>query len=157
MYDSITKDGERLLAKLTNVKIEDDTAKIETNFRKQFTSGKNSLDDIISDAMLKMWFKSPKAFQTEVIRHILKMQTEKSDMNAVLLVKGTGSVKSCIVQTVGVICGGITIVVENTQALGSDQRSKIDAASKNMELLSVSNSIVYYRQNQRNWQITYYH
>ena len=107
--------------------------------------------------MLKIWFESPKAFQTEVIRHILKMQTEKSDMNAVLLVKGTGSGKSCIVKTVGVICGGITIVVENTQAVASDRRSKIDAASKKMELLSVSNSIVYYRQNQRNWQITYYH
>ena len=51
-------------------------------------------------------------------------------MGAVLLVKGTGSGKSAIMQTIGVIRGGITIIVENTQALGSDQCSKIDAASQ---------------------------
>ena len=56
-------------------------------------------------------------------------------MGAVLLVKGAGSGKSAIMQTIGVIRGGMTIIVENTQALGSDQRSKIDAASQECGLI----------------------
>ena len=47
----------------------------------------------------------------------------------VLLVQGTGSGKSSVPQTVAVVDGGVTIVIENTLALGSDQRSKIANAN----------------------------
>ena len=43
---------------------------------------------------------------------------------AVLLVQSTGSGKSAVPQTLSVVNGGVTIVIENTLSLGSDQTSK---------------------------------
>ena len=103
MYDSLTKKGNTLIVKLANMKIQNDTGEVVTNFRELLSSGNASLDAIIEGAMSKIWSKSPKDFQTKVICHILKMQREKSNMGAVLLVKGTGSGKSAIMQTIGVI------------------------------------------------------
>ena len=135
VYDSLTKKGNTLLVKLANMKIQNNTGEVVTNFRELLSSGNASLDTIIEGAMSKIWSKIPKDFQTKVIRHILKMQRGKSNMGAVLLVKGAGSGKSAIMQTIGVIRGGMTIIVENTQALGSDQRSKIDAASQGYRVI----------------------
>jgi superfamily II DNA helicase RecQ len=47
-----------------------------------------------------------------------------------MLVQGTGSGKSSVPQTVAVVDGGVTIVIENTLALGSDQQSKVVDANE---------------------------
>ena len=43
-----------------------------------------------------------------------------------LLVQSTGGGKSAVPQTCGCTKAGVTIVLENTQALGADQCSKLD-------------------------------
>ena len=44
----------------------------------------------------------------------------------ILLVQGTGGCKSAVPQTCGCTSPGITIILENTQALGADQKGKLD-------------------------------
>ena len=48
---------------------------------------------------------------------------------ALLLVQGTGGGKSAVVQTVGIVDCGVTLVIEETIALSADQKSKIKSAS----------------------------
>jgi len=43
-------------------------------------------------------------------------------------VQGTGSGKSTVPKTVGVVTCGITLVIENTLSLGADQCSKFEKA-----------------------------
>ena len=45
----------------------------------------------------------------------------------VLLVQATGSGKSAVPLTCAVVNGGMSIIVENTLSLGSNQTSKINA------------------------------
>lgn len=42
---------------------------------------------------------------------------------------GTGGEKSAVAQTVGVVNGGVTLIIENTLALGADQARKIQSAT----------------------------
>ena len=51
---------------------------------------------------------------------------------AVLLVQGTGGGKSAVPQTVGIVDGGVTLIIENTLSLGADQEYRIIEASKSV-------------------------
>ena len=65
--------------------------------------------------------------------------------SAVLTVQATGSGKSAIPQTIATVRGGITVVVENTLALSSDQNSKIQGANTdiiNLVTFQLDESIV---------------
>lgn len=86
----------------------------------------NDIYQSISDiAMLNVWGRRPRGYQRYVVPHILKMLSNEIPSQAVLLVQSTGSGKSSVPQTVGVVNGGVTVVVEQTLALGADQCSKI--------------------------------
>ena len=84
---------------------------------------------ITCDAMDKVWGRRPIGYQEIVIPHILEMMANVRKPQAVLLVQSTGSGKSAVPQTVAVVNGGVTIVIENTLSLGSDQTAKIDNAN----------------------------
>lgn len=90
-----------------------------------------SIDDfkcIGVEAMRRVFHKTPRGYQNDVIPHVLSMISCKH-MNIpqpTLVVQPTGSGKSAIPQTVSVSSGGgVSIVLENTLSLGSDQVSKI--------------------------------
>lgn len=80
---------------------------------------------IVSMAMQKMFNRSPRLYQGQIISHILKMMTNELPPEPVLMIQPTGSGKSSVPLTCAVIPGGVTIILENTLALASDQTSKI--------------------------------
>ena len=80
---------------------------------------------IAKDAMEQVWSQSPRGYQSHVITHILRMMSFTCQPEPVLLVQSTGSGKSSVPLTCSVVDGGITIIVENTLALSSDQASKV--------------------------------
>lgn len=86
----------------------------------------NKLLTITSLATNEVFGHPPNKFQSTIIPHILKMLTGQTPCHPVLLVQPTGGGKSIVPQTLSVINGGVTIVIKNTLALGSDQKSKID-------------------------------
>lgn len=86
----------------------------------------NNLLTITSLATNDVFGHSPNNFQSTIIPHILNMLCGQSPCRPVLLVQPTGGGKSIVYQTISIINGGVTIVIENTLALGSDQKSKID-------------------------------
>ena len=61
--------------------------------------------------------------------HLLKMGKNNNNIAPVLLVQGTGGGKSLVMQTVGVVKSGVTLTIENTLSLSSDQMSKIRKTS----------------------------
>ena len=85
---------------------------------------------ITCEAMNNIWGREPIGYQQVVIPHILEMMANIRKAQAVLLVQSTGSGKSAVPQTLSVVNGGVTIVIENTLSLGSDQTSKIDNANE---------------------------
>jgi hypothetical protein len=89
----------------------------------------STYSSIADTAMVSVWGRRPRGYQRHVIPHILKMMNGNIPSEGIMLVQGTGSGKSSVPQTVAVVDGGVTIVIENTLALGSDQRSKIAAAN----------------------------
>ena len=86
--------------------------------------------NIAIKAMAAIFNRQPRGFQLDVITHLLKMLSGSIPKQPVLMVQPTGSGKSTVPLTVAVIDGGITIVLENTLALGTDQSSKIDIIAK---------------------------
>ena len=68
----------------------------------------------------------PNHFQQRIIPHILMMMKGTIPAQPMLLVQSTGSGKSAVPQTCGCMKAGVTIVLENTLALGADQCSKLD-------------------------------
>ena len=87
-------------------------------------------NSIAAEAMNKVWGHQPIGYQQVVIPHILEMMANVRKPQAVLLVQSTGSDKSAVPQTLSVVNGGLTIVIENTLSLGSDQTAKIVNANE---------------------------
>ena len=85
---------------------------------------------IAKQAMEEVWGQTPNRFQTEIIPTILQMLTKDLSPEALLLVQPTGSGKSAVPQTTSVVTNGVSIIIEPTLALSSDQASKFDTASK---------------------------
>lgn len=83
-------------------------------------------NDIAAKAMSNIFNKNPCGFQNNVIPHLLKMLTSSIPKQPVLMVQPTGAGKSAVPLTVAVVDGGITVIIENTLALGTDQATKTE-------------------------------
>ena len=96
----------------------------------QFTS-------IAADTMNEIWGRKPRPFQLLIISHILCTMAGTIKPEPVLLVQSTGSGKSSIPLTCSIVDGGLTIIIENTLALSSDQSSKVkcqaNTSNKNVQ------------------------
>ena len=77
------------------------------------------------EAMQTICCHSPRSYQVFAIPHLLKMMTGDLCPAPVLMVQSTGSGKRAVPLTASVVDGGVSIIVENTLALGSDQASKV--------------------------------
>ena len=75
--------------------------------------------------MQKVFNRTPRLYQGPVISHLLKMMAFELPPEPVLMVQPTGSGKSTVPLTCAVVTGGVTFIIENTLALGSDQASKV--------------------------------
>ena len=95
----------------------------------------DAFDNIVNDAMQTSLGFVPRPFQRKVISHIIRMKHNDSDhpTTPTLLVQGTGGGKSSVYQTVGVIKRGITLIVQNTLALSSDQMVKTQQISRRVQ------------------------
>lgn len=82
--------------------------------------------EIVIETMTTLFGRSPRAFQLNVIPHILRMSTGHLPCQPTLMVQPTGSGKSSVPLTIAAVKGGVTIIVENTLSLGTDQSSKVD-------------------------------
>ena len=82
----------------------------------------STYSSIADTAMMSVWGRRPRGYQRDIIPHILKMLNGNLPCEGVMLVQGTGSGKSFVPQTVTVVDGGATVVIENMLALGSDQK-----------------------------------
>jgi superfamily II DNA helicase RecQ len=80
-------------------------------------------------------------FQKKVIAHLLKMINCTIHPQALLVLQSTGGGKSAIPQTAAVTDGGVTIILKNTLALSTDQRSKIKQLNSNKMFLFHLNSV----------------
>lgn len=78
--------------------------------------------------MTEIWDRAPRDFQREIIPRLLMMRCNPYQLEAMLLVQGTGGGKSAVAQTVGCVDCGVTIIIEETLALAADQRSKVGKA-----------------------------
>lgn len=87
-------------------------------------------NDITTESMGTIWDRSPRQFQLDAISNIIKMRCDKFFPQATLLVQGTGGGKSGVYQGIGTVDAGVTIVLENTLSLSSDQLSKISEANE---------------------------
>ena len=81
--------------------------------------------ELVNKATKVMWDRQPKLYQSSIASHLLKMIGHIATPETILTILPTGSGKSAIPQTVSFITGGITIIIESTLALGSDQTQKI--------------------------------
>ena len=78
--------------------------------------------------MQEVWDRSPRDFQQVANPRLLMMRCPPYRPEALLLVQGTGGGKSAVVQTVGCVDCGVTIIIEETLALAADQKSKVGRA-----------------------------
>ena len=102
-----------------------------TNFRRKYYENAHpEYDQLIAEAMETVWKKKPKPFQADVTKHVLQMGKADKKVAPTLLVRGTGGGKSLVMQTIAVIKGGVTLIIENTLSLSSDQMSKIKHVSE---------------------------
>ena len=86
----------------------------------------NEYNRIAVDAMETIWSKRPRGYQNIIIPHLIRMMSYDVPPEPVLLVQSTGSGKLLVPLTCAVVDGGVTIVIENTLALGSDQACKVN-------------------------------
>ena len=80
---------------------------------------------IACSAMKKVFNCASCSCQTKTITHILKIMPNEISPEPVLMIQPTRSGKSTVPLTCSVIPDGVTIIVKNTLALGSDQSSKL--------------------------------
>ena len=90
----------------------------------------NMLQAVCVAAMSNMWSKAPHLYQTNGITLLLSMYCKDIKPSSMLLIQGTGSGKSTVPQTVGVVTCGVTMILENTLSLGADQQSKLRHANQ---------------------------
>jgi superfamily II DNA helicase RecQ len=89
--------------------------------------------DITTSAMNTALGHNPHLFQRNVIPYVLAMNNSaECPIHPVLLVQGTGGGKSSVYQTIGVVKRGVSLIIENTLSLSSDQLSKIRNISKRL-------------------------
>ncbi len=75
----------------------------------------------------------PRSFQRNVIPYVLAMNNSvEHPIHPILLVQGDGGGKLSVYQTIGVIKRGVSLIIENTLLLSSDQLSKIKNISKQL-------------------------
>ena len=86
--------------------------------------------NIAANAMNQIFNKTPQGFQNAVIPHLLRMLSSSIPKQPVLMVQPTGAGKSAVPLTVAVVDGGITLVIENTLALGTDQATKTELIAR---------------------------
>ena len=89
----------------------------------------NQLRHIASTAMQSACKITPRPFQLDVITHTTSMWCKPNVPQVTLLVQQTGSGKSSVCQTIGMIDAGIVLFVETTISLRADQVKKIKQAS----------------------------
>ena len=82
--------------------------------------------NIAIDTMSSIYNKKPRGFQLDVITHIIKMMAGTIPKQPISMVPPTSAGKSAVPLTAAVVDGGITLIIENTLALGTDQASKIE-------------------------------
>ena len=75
----------------------------------------------MNSTMQQFFGNIPNAFQQQIIPNILMMMKGRIQSQPLLLVQSTGGGKSAVPQTCGSAVPGVTIVIENTQALCADQ------------------------------------
>ena len=92
---------------------------------------KEMLESVPTAAMSNVWGKEPRSFQLEDISTILEMHSLLGTPLLILLIQVTGSRKSTVPQTVGVVTCSVTLVIENILSLAADQQSKYAKASQN--------------------------
>ena len=84
---------------------------------------------IVKNAMTSVWNRHPRHYQSVVISLVLRMITEQDyPSEGILLVQGTGSGKSMVYQTCSIIDSGVSIIIEPTLSLSSNQSSKYNVA-----------------------------
>ena len=76
--------------------------------------------------MQQFFHHLPNPLRRLIIPKILLTMKKRLQPRPILLVQGTGAGKSAVPQTCGCTSPGITIILENTQALGADQKGKLD-------------------------------
>ena len=89
-----------------------------------------TMDQAMKSTMEDLFNIQPNPFQQRIIPQILMMMKGMTQPRPLLLVRSTGGGKSVVPQTCGCTKAGVTIVLENTQALGADQCSKLDKLNK---------------------------
>ena len=84
----------------------------------------------MSDQSIQMvWDKTLIYFHCENISRLLSMRCFPFNPQALLLVQGTGGGKSEVVQTVGSIDSGVTLVIVENLDVAANQRSKVVSAN----------------------------
>ena len=91
-------------------------------------------NDIATEAMSRIFNRVPRGFQCFVIPHLLKMLSGSLPKQPVLMVQPTGAGKSSVPLTTAVVDGGVTLIIENTLSLGSDQHTKVSSCANSTSL-----------------------
>ena len=91
------------------------------------THSTNPYAAFAAEEMQNIFALSPNPFQAEVMGRLLEMGCGGNECNPLLLVQGTGGGKSAVYQVVGKVKGNVTLIIESTLSLSSDQLSKIEA------------------------------
>ena len=86
----------------------------------------NVYNSIVKDGMCSIFNRTPIDFQLGVTTHLLKMMSGNITAEPVLMVQPAGSGKSTVPLAAAIIDGGVTIIIENTLSLGSDQCVKLN-------------------------------
>lgn len=84
------------------------------------------VESMINHATTKIWKKKTLSFQRIALLKLLNMHLFGVTKSCVLTVQSTGSGKSLIPMTFRVISRGVTLIIENTLSLASDQKSKFE-------------------------------
>ena len=96
----------------------------------------NVYHEIVTEAMLQSLGVTPRAFQLESMSHIIKMNNRPGTQLPIrpsVVIQCTGSGKTSLYQTIGIIKTGVSLIIQNTLALSSDQMSKLDKIKDNIE------------------------
>jgi len=96
----------------------------------------NVYHEIVTGAMFQSLGVNPRPFQLESMSHIIRMNNRPGTelpIRPSVVIQCTGSGKTSLYQTIGIIKTGVTLVIQNTLALSSDQMSKLDKIKDNIQ------------------------
>ena len=84
------------------------------------------INSVVLDCFDKVFNYQPRPFQLQTLQTMLRMkQSTRFPIRPVILVQGTGGGKSSVYQSFGIIKGGISLIIQTTLSLSSDQKVKI--------------------------------